>query len=130
LFFAQRDVDLVGRRQVRLRLGRRRASRRSLEANGFSFEKGVQLLFCRLTFDRYRTTIQNRLNLVLAWRPVGEARDDAMGIDQGGYALDSGSPNGLWFVLSASWVDDPVVRDGIDRDGLLRQAEEEFASTS
>ena len=48
---------------------------------------------------------------------------------EGGYPLDSGNPNRLWLGLAPIWVDDLVVRDGIDRHGLLGETEEELAAT-
>ena len=50
-------------------------------------------------------------------------------LGQGGYALDSGSPYRLWFGLATGRVDNPLVRDGIHRHGLLHEPEEEFAPT-
>ena len=63
-----------------------------------------------------------------AW-VTGPLRENlATQIQEDGYALDSGSPNSLWFGLPGCRADDPFVRGGINRQGLLRQAEEEFAS--
>ena len=52
-----------------------------------------------------------------------------VGFEQDGYPLDSGSPYRLWFAFSfpGGLVDDPVISDGIDSHGLLREAKEELA---
>ena len=49
--------------------------------------------------------------------------------DRGGYALDSGSPYRLWFGLATGRVDNPLVRGGINRHGLLHEPEEKSTPT-
>ena len=57
-----------------------------------------------------------------AWRRTKQ-------IKPGGYLLDSGSPNRLWFLFRPGfWVKNPIQGDGLDRHSLLREAEEELAA--
>ena len=64
-----------------------------------------------------------------SWQPTLLVNELYLQLVKGGYLLDSGDPYSLWFGFGlALGVNDLIQRNGLDCDGLLRQAEKEFAA--
>src|ERR1043166_7936937 len=102
------------------------------EADGISGEPYTQAQvleyweFCdRMVDDAVDSLDLDRTESGFSWYQMSKLEHQLVNIRHGGYPLDSGDPNRLWFGLRRFRLDDAVVGNRIDRHCLLGKSEEE-----